>query len=688
MECLPAMIPARLKRLINRCLQKDPYRDRLHDIADARIELEDALEDSTGSSLNLEAASVSVQPASLPRYVLPLAFGLAAVVGIATWQLKPATPMPLVQAEISLPEGEFLTHLFRHAFDVSPDGSSVAFVAGVTDSGTSVPDRFQLWTRSLRESQATPLPGTENGLQPIFSPDGAWIVFLAREDGQWNLKKVASTGGDTTTLLEGSGTLGASWGPGGTIVVGRLRAGLGHVSASGAKLPDLTKLDLELDEVSHRLPHFLPDGETVLFTSLSHSVFIRDPAWLNVHAVSLSTRQRKLLIEGASDARYVPTDPGYLVFAREGRLMKVPFDPGRVELTGPELPLLEGVSQSMYHGNAGNDTGAAQFAFSQTGLLAYVPGSVLPEPQSEVVWVDRTGAETPLGIDPGGYATMRVSPDGRAVMLTASYAPRRAALLFDLERRTTRRQTFGDLTSHMVWGPQEDHFSFVSSREGPNLIYTKKLNSGPQELSKLISESSPVSSQANLLEVSSPCAKEGLVALVVGLRVEGSWNYDIWVLSDDGTTEPLLVNEFNEYFPDFSPDCRWLTYTSTESGVREVYIRPYPDGGSSVQVLTGGGGPSVWSRDGSEILYRKRGQFFAASVTISGRAVNVGRPVELFEGRYASFLPVRHFDVAPDGRFLLRKLREPDDLEKGLRDLFPTRFRIVQNWFSELSDSQ
>ena len=674
---LPSGIPPTVRLVLRRCLAKK-RKDRWHSASDARIELKHALEDPEESRLDLASQSDSATQRTLLIVSVPVVIVLAAIAAVTAWHLKPTPPRQILQSEISLPEGEHLTHLFRHGLTISPDGNTLAFVAGATDSATQVPDRFQIWTHPLSEKQASPLQGTQNGLQPVFSPDGQWIAFLAREQGFWSLQKVPLKGGDTTTLIERSGTMGLSWGVDNTIVVGRLRGGLGQVSAAGAQKPDLTELDTAADEVSHRLPHFLPDGETVLFTVLSHSIFIRDADWLSVHAVSARGGERKLLIQNASDARFVPTGGGHLIFAREGRLMRIPFDAKRIEVTGSEVPVLDEVAQAMYHGNSGNDTGAAQFAFSPTGLLAYVPGSVLQEAKGTVVWVDRKGNETPAGVEDGSWGSLPVSLDGRQLLLMSNYAPEAASLIYDLERRTTRRQTFDHVRNNAIWGPKANHISFASSREGPTLLYTKRVNSGPGTASSLSSRSSGFVSPSD--------ACEDRLAFVVGNRESERWNYDVWVLADSGVAEPFLDNEFNEYYPDFSPDCKWLTYSSWESGTSEVYALPFPSGGQSVQISANGGIRSVWSRDGREIFYRRGNKFFAVAVSVSGGDLRVGKTLELFEGRYSAFTPVRHYDVAPDGRFLLKKRPSPDQLEKGLKQLFPSRIRIVQNWFSQLEE--
>jgi hypothetical protein len=173
--------------------------------------------------------------------------------------------------------------------------------------------------------------------------------------------------------------------------------------------------------------------------------------------------------------------------------------------------------------------------------------------------------------------------------------------------------------------------------------------------------------------------------------METGW--DIWILSREGGTEPFLHTPFNERYPEFSPDGRWLLYTSDESGREEVYVRPYPEPGRTVQISTNGGDQPAWSRDGREVLYRKLGEvdprlttFFAVQVDVVGDHLTPRRPQVLFDGDYGAGGPIRSYDVAPDGRFLLTK--EPDDSANVaiIDQVFPTRIRIVQNWFAELEE--
>ncbi len=619
-----------------------------------------------------------------PRRRVSLLWAAGVIAGAMTagaaamWYLSPAPDrrpgtVPF-RNEILAPEGERLVSYFRHAVALSADGTQVAFVSG-TRSGPRY--KTQIYLRRLDQWQSRAIPGTEDAGQPFFSPDGKWLGFgRVRE-----LKKVNLSGGEPVELCECRANYGASWGREDTIIFAGQSGGLFRVSASRGKREQVTQLDEAAGEISHRLPHVLPDGKAVLFT-VRYREYLTSWKRARIFVQSLDTGQRKSLLEGGSDARYVPT--GHLVFARESQLLAVPFDLDRLEVTGPEVPVLEGINHSIHTPNSNLETGAAQFSFSTTGMLAYVPGSVFPEVKFTPVWVDRKGGEEPLGVEPKQYLSGRVSPDGRQVLLTTAYPPV-DVWLFDLGRQTLRRQTFEGNHVWAIWGPGVERFTVVSDREGPMALYTKKVNAGPGEVERLGREG------RDILFPSS-WSRDGQVLIIVSAlssygAIEGEQNSnDILIVSREGKVEPFLQTRFQESWPEFSPDGRWIVYASSESGRFEVYVRSYPGPGTSVQISTRGGTRPAWSRDGAEIFYRAgpRDGFYAVRIDVDGERLRADLPVELFEGPYGISDPVRSYDVAPDGRFLV--LTPPDEAANSafMEEFFPTRIRFVQNWFQEL----
>ncbi len=665
-------IPEILRHMVRKMLAKEPA-SRFQSAHEIRTDVVAIQQDS----LPTGPVTSPIQPATraVPwKTVLP--WVLLPVVALATWVLsralrpeQEATSIPRIRFTIKLPEGKRLTSYYRHGIAVSPDGGQLAFVGGTVGQAHAVPST-SLYVRGLDQRQVRSIPGTENALNPVFSPDGKELVFL---DGpSLFLKRVAVEGGKPVTLCECSAGFGVDWGAENTIIFGSVQ-GLQRVSASGGDPEVVTQLDKATGEVGHFLPRVLPGGKAVLFTAVRYkNTGTKDWKRARILAQSLETGARKFLIEGGSDARYVPT--GHLVFAREGRLMAVPFDLARLEVAGSPAQVLEGIHHSIYSGSLPLETGAAQFSFSDNGLLAYVAGSVLPELKTVVAWVDRQGREKPLEIEPKSYFSVRFSPHGKQVLLTTLYPPR-DVWLYDLERKLLRRQTFEGNHTWAVWGPRPDAFTSDSDVEGPDGIYLKTVDSGPSQEEKL-------PTGFDIYHKPSSWSPDGrTLALVVLAPETGN---DIWMFSSRGKVDPFLRTRFSESFPEFSPDGRWLAYVSDESRREEVYVRPYPGPGGPVRVSRGGGLEPGWSRDGKEIHYRWGAKFLAARID-SSKGLKVDEPIVLFErSHWMVTSPVRSWDVSADGRFLL--LRGPDEsaMRTLVEEINPTEIHLVQNWFEEL----
>ena len=669
-DALPAELNPRIGELLRRCLQKESTKRR-RDIGDVRLEIEEVLADPSGIVQVPVRALTRVSLRRMVPWALgSLVFGVA--IGIFIWDrfetagIPPASTTRTFHSEIELPEGERLRHGYRQGVALSPDGTQLAFVSGTTSSPSSG-RKTRIYLRRLDQWTQQPIPGTEAGLNPFFSPDGKWLGFGIWGRGLFKVS-LSLAAGEPEEICESYAAYGVAWGPNDMIYFGMGR--VFRVSPSGGEPEEITQLDEEAGEVSHRLPHMLPNGQAVLFTALLYTPFFDNEERAQIFVQSLETGERKLLIEGGSDARYVPT--GHVVFARKGRLLAVPFDLERLEVTGAEVPVLNAINHSIHTGHSIRETGVAQFSFSSSGTLAYVAGSVFPEIKREAVWVDRQGREEPLEVEAREYLSGRVSRDGQHVLLTGAYHPKDIWLL-DLKRKLLRRQTFEGNQGFAVWGPGPDHFSFRSDREGPSALYAKKVDSEPGEVEKL---------HSGIYANSWSPDNQRLAFLSLNKGI----GYDISILSREGKVAPFLQTRFSETYPEFSPDGRWIVYVSNQSGRREVYVGPSAGSGSAVQLSIQGGTKPAWSRDGREVFYRQRGKFIAVRIEINGNRLTAGSPTELFEdveNRYVSADPVRSYDVAPDGRFLV--LKEEGNVRTAATELhFPTRIRLVHNWSEEL----
>jgi Tol biopolymer transport system component len=552
----------------------------------------------------------------------------------------------------------------------------MAFVAGNLGSSegfnTGSAGPRSIYVRRLKQWDASQIPGTNDAVSPFFSPDGQSLGFFLHG----KLMKVSLEGGPPVVLAEKINTLmGSTWGKTGMIVfAGDIGGGLKSVSDAGGEPQDFTQLDKNANEISHRLPHFLPDGSGVLFTVLRYTYATPDWKRAQIWVKPLKGGERKLLLENAVDARYTGDQ---LVFARDGKLFAVDFDPGKLAVRGSPVPVLDGVAHAVAGIGVTTTTGAAQFSISENGSLLYAPGSFEPPLENSVVWVDRRGNVTPLGTKPMSHGLVRVSPDGKLAAVTEYYVDR-LIWVFDLVRGTQDRQTFDGHSADGVWSPDGQRLVFRSNNSGPTRLYLKSLASpdlipltpGPLDYAGFFT----------------PDGKE--LVFTHGDYGTNSATYDIDVVSIDEPNKirPLLNTRFNEIYPALSPDGHWLAYCSDESGRLQLYVQPYPGSGKRVPVSTDGAAEPAWSRDGKELFYRSGpggSRMMSVSYKVSGTDFIPENPVMLFQGAFLSTTPARMYDVAPDGRFLMV---QPISAQAGTRDskIFPSTLRIIVNWTSEL----
>jgi serine/threonine protein kinase/Tol biopolymer transport system component len=636
---LPQQTPPPITTLLRRCLRKD-RRQRLQDIADARIEIEEAR-----SAPVDERGPIPISPSYTWRRNAAWAAVFLAVIGVtgfATWTWKPTSPIPrVVRTVITLPAGDQLGGLGAWdlpAVAISPDGTKLAYVASRNDTR-------QIYVRPLDAFESKPILGTEGGLSPFFSPDGQWIGFLAGG----SLKKVLVTGGGALTVVNTGSVRGASWGASGIVLAPTTAGPLQLASASGGVPKLLTRL--EPGESTHRFPQFLSDPEAVLFAAGAGTVTLR----VAVH--SLGTGQRKTLAAAGTSPRYVP--PGYLVYAQAGSLMAVPFDAKRLEVTGTPVPVVEGVLQSLANG-------FAQYDVSIDGVLVYVSGGVQGI-NRKMVWVDRNGTEQPTDAPARAYRYPRLSPDGSRVAATIEEGESHV-WVYDTGRDALTRLTFeGGVNLIGTWTPDGKRVAYASTRTtSQNPFWQAVDGSGsPEQLIKADIVTSPTSF--------SPDTK-----VMAYVDIGPDTGYDIGVMRlDDRKPQPFLRTRFFEGGATFSPDGHWLAYTSDEAGRPEIFVQPYPGPGGKWQVSTDGGTEPVWNRNGRELFYRSGNKMIAVHVT-TGATFSAGKPRTLFEAEYvASPASLPNYDVSADGqRFLMLK---PGDQAQPA-----TQINVVTNWVEEL----
>ena len=628
-DALPSDVPPLLLVFLKRCLDKDP-KHRLRDIGDVRLAMEGAFESDAS-----QARPVS-QPVGMAAAA---ALTLSVITGLAVWSLSQSdpTPRPVARFSLSLPPGVSLTGTGRNVLALSSDGTRLVYSANE-----------QLYLRALDQTEATPVRGTEGGARsPFFSPDGEWVGFWVAGE----LKKVAIRGGAPVRLCEAQNPYGASWSADDTILFGQ-RRGILSVSANGGT-PEVIILLEGAAEVGHG-PHILPGQKTVLFT-LGDGLNWND-AQIVVH--SLETGERKVLIAGGRDARYLAT--GHLVYVLEGTLLAVPFDAGRLEVTGGPVPVVEGIRTPV------TASGAAQLSLSETGSLVYVVAGRREE--RTLVWVDRQGKEEALTAEPRAYVYPRLSPDGSRLALEVR-DQETDIWVWDFVPGTLTRITFGrsrDL--YPIWTPDGASVAFASNRNGVYDLYSKAADGtgAVERLTENLNRDSP--------NAFTPDGSQLVFGSVSGTQ-EG---WDLRVLSLGGSSEPLLATEFNERNAELSPDGQWLAYESNASGQYEIYVRPFPNVDEGQRLISRDGGTRpLWAPDGRELFYLSRGGELMAVRVQTEPSFAPGNAQVVFGGRTLAPALGRSYDISPDGkRFLM--IKEPT------RDASSTEIILVQNWFQEL----
>ena len=630
-------VPPGVWRVVKRCLEKRPE-DRFQSARDVGFALE------VGADPDPTRRAGTQGPARRARVAIGAAVA-GCLGGLLLSRLATVPPTPAVtprRLTIETPSSAPLSDDVYVPFALSPDGTTLAFV-------TSQPER--LFLRRLDTFEATPVEGTEGAYDPFFSPDGQWVGFWA----YGKLKKIPVAGGPAVTLCDAYDMLGASWGENGTIVFAGNDESLSIVSADGGTPRPLTKLDPARHEVQHAFPQLLPGGRAVLFTATARST--SDP--YSVEAQDLATGERHTVVPGARYGRYLPT--GHVVYARGTTVFAVPVRRESLRVEGPGVAVLENV--------AAGPAGEALLSVAPDGTLAFVPGG--PRALRTLVWADRNGVATTLGIAPRLYEHPRLSPDGRRVAVSLEEAGRLDIWIYTFEQETLERLTF-DRTVGLGF----DYHTFTP--DGARITYTVDSPDGFRVVSAPVDASG---SPEDLLSWAARIAphswlRDGQALLLNELGATTGGDLLVFRPGTEPRVTPFVQEPGNQWGASASPDGRYVAYAGDETGRFEIYVRPFPGPGPKRQLTTEGGEEPVWSRDGRELFYRSGQRLMVIPIATSS-PLQSGRPRLVFEGRFVKGDPgLPAYDVSPDARRFLMMKNEHEAQHRELR--------VILNWFEDL----
>ncbi len=624
-SALPDTVGPRIRRTLERCLDKDPKR-RFRDIGDVSFELQDGMRPGAeDASPTAQAAPPVVRRARVPALPWAVAvLGIAAAVGLGLAYVRSASVRPRSVRSFVLPPEKT-----RFAFEgatggavLSPDGARIVFAA-TDESG-----RKLLWLRPLDALTAQPLEGTDGASYPFWSPDSRFVAFFV----PGKLKKIDILGGPPQTICDANSGRGGSWSKDGVIVFAPdVYGGLREVPSAGGASVAISELDRSRGQTSQRWPVFLSDGRRFIYWAGNPTASAQETK--GIYVGMLGEKGQRFLIQADSDALYAA--PGYLMYLREQSLMAHPFDAASLKLTGEAFPVAEDVaSPESYR--------LGRFSVSQDRTLVYLTGQ---SDLARVFWLTPNGQETLAVGEVAVLDGIRLAPGGQtlAEIVQEPQTKNVDVWLVDLARGVKTRFTFDPAADVApVWSPDGGRIAWASNAKGHFDIYVKS-SSGAGDAEVLF--------ESDADKYPTDWSRDGRFLTFSQLDPKGITGVDIWVLPLFGDRKPyaLLATPFNESNGVFSPDGRWLAYNSNESGKTEVYVTSFPRSGGKWQVSQGGGVTPSWRPDGQGLLYATPdGKLMEASVVSNGAAVEVGTPHEFSRAQLAPSNPAAwSYAVAP-----------------------------------------
>ncbi len=618
---LKPQTPVAFEHVIATCLQKNPE-DRYLAAHDIKIELQFI----AGDKSLLAAPEAVPAPSPVPDKRERIGWAAGIVFAIVLGALagiffihRPAPPRS-IRTVINPPEKATLNLTGDSAGPpvLSPDGASMAFTA------TSADGKIAIWVRSMSSLEAHPLEGTDGAVFPFWSPDNHSLGFFA--DGK--LKTVDVDGGSIQVLADAPFGRGGAWGADGAIVFSAdTQAPLVRANINGGPVSPLTHID-SAQHTSHRWPFFLPDGKHFVYLAIHHDPSKQANDML--YYASLDGRENRPLFRSQTNAVYAD---GYLLFARNDQLMAQAFDPSSGKLSGEARIVAKGV--------ANDGTTWHMDASACDGLLVYGSGGT---GDWQLLWMDRNTKQiTTIADKLPNLIFARISPQGDRIAMQID-AGANDIWVLDVARGIRTRLTFGPVAnSSPAWSPDGKWIVYTADRNGrANIIRKPADGGGAEEL---------LYTEDQLVAVND-WSRDGKY---IFYQRGPTGSEEIWALPMEGERKPFLVvprsaNSFSAYAA-LSPDGRWLSYTSTESGNPQVYVVGFHGAQGKWQVSANGGYGSTWSRDGKELYYLDTSfSLFAVPVKETGGALQFGSPQQLVS-TWSS--PNVFYQLSPDGKKIM-----------------------------------
>jgi Tol biopolymer transport system component len=560
----------------------------------------------------------------------------------------------MTQFTFGLGQGQSFIPTTHQLIAMSPDGVSFAYAA----SG-------QLFLKKGNEFKSTAIPGSAipggGPVDPSFSPNGHAIAFYAA--GDKTIKRMSADGGNPVTVCRADGVTGLAWFSDGTtdgaIVFAQSGKGISRVNANSGTPELFITIDKNQEA---RNPQVLPGGKTVLFTLVSGDK-------TSIVAQPLATGSaRKTIIDGGSDARYAPS-AGRLVYALAGDVLSIEFNAGRLETRGGSSP----IAQRVY---VGNKSGAAQFGFSDTGSMVYIPQSSLLS-AGTIALVDREGHVTPTGIPPGQYESPRVSPNGKQLAFGAIEGTGSSIWIYNLgDTKSMRKLTVSAQGQWPMWSGDGEHVLFQSDRVQFNPIFWQRADGTGQ------AEQITTTGGSGRYQRPTSWAPHSSMFLL-SLRSSGQDVRDLYVFSlPDKKSSPFVSAPKSQEQGYFSPDGRWVVYQSDEGTRMDLYVEPYPKSTDKFQITHDGGQFPVWSPDSKEVIFVSGGMLYSLEIQTKP-SLTFTDPVKLAVSGFVqdeTAEGVRNYDIMPDGKQFVMIL-PADNSNKDAGP--PPEIRSALNWMSK-----